>query len=75
MTVLAKSVKNENLQVHFKDKELIINLRADDGQEHELVYKLSHIIVPEQCSYKITPSKVSRMLLTNTMQDIIVVSV
>lgn len=57
ITVLVKNVKQENLKIDFKERQVAISLNLNE-QQYNREYNLSHKIVPEQCSYKITPSKV-----------------
>lgn len=58
ITVLVKNVKPESLKIDFTERYVTVNLNLDEHQ-HELKFNLAHKIVPEQCSYKITPSKVN----------------
>lgn len=55
ITVLVKNVKQEDLTIKFSDTNIILELLE---LRHKLEFKLSHLIVPSQCSYKITPSKI-----------------
>lgn len=55
--MLVKNVKKEDLDVNFSDRALTINLKVNE-QHHNLLYNLSHKIVPEYCNYNLMPSKV-----------------
>ncbi|KAI4454574.1 protein sgt1 [Holotrichia oblita] len=58
VTVLIKNVQQDKLKINFNETNLGVNVQLDDGENYDLEYHLRHKIVPEQCSYKITPSKV-----------------
>lgn len=58
ITVLAKNIKKEELDVKYNENEVQVNFKLDE-QHHNLTYKLSHTVVPAQCEYKLTPSKVN----------------
>lgn len=58
ITVLVKNVKQENLKIDFSERAVSLSLNVDE-QQHDVKFNLSQRIVPEQCSYKLTPSKVS----------------
>ncbi|KAK9745335.1 CS domain [Popillia japonica] len=58
ITVLIKNVQQDKLKVNFNETSLGVNVHLDDGESYDLEYRLRHKIVPDQCSYKITPSKI-----------------
>ncbi|KAI4454592.1 protein sgt1 [Holotrichia oblita] len=58
VTVLIKNVQQDKLKINFNETNLGVNVQLDDGENYDLEYHLRHKIVPEQCSYKITPSKI-----------------
>lgn len=58
--MLVKNVKQENLKIDFTERQVGVSLNVNE-QQHELKFNLSHKIAPEQCSYKITPSKVGKL--------------
>lgn len=57
VTVLVKNVQPDKLYINFSENSLNVDLTVDE-HEQKLEYYLAHKIVPEQCSYKITPSKI-----------------
>ncbi|EFA08477.1 protein SGT1 homolog [Tribolium castaneum] len=58
ITVLVKNVKEENLSVNFAKTCVTAKIKFPEQDDIELKFNLSHEVVPEQCSYKITPSKI-----------------
>nr|XP_022902007.1 protein SGT1 homolog [Onthophagus taurus] len=62
ITVLIKNVQKENLSINFGGKCVEICIKSEDA-EHNLKYDLSHVIIPQQSSYKLTPSKIEIKLI------------
>lgn len=58
ITVLVKNLKEEYLKINFTDRNVEVRIAFPEQDENKVTYNLAHKIVPEQCSYKITPSKV-----------------
>lgn len=65
LTVLVKNVKDNDIEVNFTDASVSINLFVNE-EANKLCFNLAHKVVPEQCSYKITPSKVGSGIKTLT---------
>ncbi|GJQ85380.1 putative SGS domain protein [Trypoxylus dichotomus] len=57
VTVLIKNVHQDKLIIDFGENSLRVNVVVEE-ETHNLEYQLRHKIVPEQCGYKITPSKI-----------------
>ncbi|KRT81941.1 hypothetical protein AMK59_5252, partial [Oryctes borbonicus] len=57
VTILIKNVQREKLTINFSENLLQVNVILE-ADTHNFEYRLRHKIVPEQCSYKITPSKI-----------------
>lgn len=59
ITVLVKNLKQENLKVQFEPRNVKVEFKLpDENREESVGFRLAHEVVPEQCSYKISPSKV-----------------
>ncbi|XP_018561691.1 protein SGT1 homolog [Anoplophora glabripennis] len=58
VTVLVKNVKEEFLKVNISESIVRIDITLPDFEAFTLSFSLSRKIVPDQSSYKLTPSKV-----------------
>ncbi|XP_060533553.1 protein SGT1 homolog isoform X2 [Cylas formicarius] len=58
ITVLVKNVKQEKLRVNFSDSKVTVDIQMPEFEECNLSFNLSHRIVPDQCCFKLTPSKI-----------------
>ncbi|XP_044763524.1 protein SGT1 homolog [Coccinella septempunctata] len=59
ITVLLKNLKEDQLAIKFSDKIVELNIKAGEhNQEISKVFNLSHDIVPDQCSYRLTTVKI-----------------
>ncbi|XP_044260110.1 protein SGT1 homolog [Tribolium madens] len=58
ITVLIKNVKEDNLCINFAKNCVTAKIKFPDQDDIDLKFNVSHDIVPEQCSYKLTPSKI-----------------
>ncbi|CAH1953479.1 unnamed protein product [Acanthoscelides obtectus] len=58
ITVLVKNIQNECLKVEFNESFVKLNISQPEYEPCEMCFKLSYKVVPEQCSYKLTPSKI-----------------
>ncbi|KAH0550542.1 protein SGT1 homolog [Cotesia glomerata] len=56
VTVLAKNTSNVKTQ--FGETTLSVSAKLPSGNEYSLELDLAHEIVPDQCSYKVIPSKI-----------------
>ncbi|XP_034946021.1 protein SGT1 homolog [Chelonus insularis] len=56
ITVLTKNA--ENVKVQFEDFTLSVGAKLPSGNEYSLELDLAHHIVPQQCSFKVVPSKI-----------------
>ncbi|CAD6237279.1 GSCOCG00002229001-RA-CDS [Cotesia congregata] len=56
VTVLAKNTSNVKAQ--FGETTLSVGAKLPSGSEYSLELDLAHEIVPDQCSYKVIPSKI-----------------
>jgi suppressor of G2 allele of SKP1 len=65
ITVLIKNVKADNLTVNFSQTCVQVDVKFPDQDDINIKFNLSHDVVPEQCSYKITPSKVQWFAWSN----------
>ncbi|CAH1403852.1 unnamed protein product [Nezara viridula] len=62
LNVLAKNVDQDKLKVNFSDAEIDLNIALKDGSEHEKTIYLLQDIVPDQCKYKVMPTKIEMRL-------------
>ncbi|KAG8039859.1 hypothetical protein G9C98_000588 [Cotesia typhae] len=60
VTVLAKNTSNVKAQ--FGETTLSVSAKLPSGNEYSLELDLAHEIVPDQCSYKVIPSKIEMKL-------------
>ncbi|XP_023024371.1 suppressor of G2 allele of skp1 [Leptinotarsa decemlineata] len=58
ITVLVKNMRESYLNVSFDNNKVMVALSHPDFEHCELCFNLSHIIIPEQCSYKLSSTKV-----------------
>ncbi|XP_031841643.1 suppressor of G2 allele of skp1 [Nomia melanderi] len=56
VTILAKNTKN--VKVAYDTNSLSVSAILPSGNDYSLELDLAHSIVPEQCSYKVFPSKI-----------------
>ncbi|XP_008559974.1 protein SGT1 homolog [Microplitis demolitor] len=56
VTVLAKNTSN--VKVQYSERTLSVSAKLPSGNEYSLELDLAHEIVPDQCSYKVIPSKI-----------------
>lgn len=56
VTILAKRV--DNVKVMYSEKNINLSAKLINGENYYFNLNLSHYIVPEQCTYKIFPSKI-----------------
>lgn len=58
ITILIKNIQSDQLKVSFSDQEVTADITVPEYQDCHLQFHLSHRIVPEQCSYKTSASKI-----------------
>ncbi|CAG9770166.1 unnamed protein product [Ceutorhynchus assimilis] len=58
ITILVKNVKEDQFKASFSDSTVKVNINVPDYEECFQCFNLSHKIVPEQCTYKLAPSKI-----------------
>ncbi|XP_050316039.1 protein SGT1 homolog isoform X2 [Anthonomus grandis grandis] len=58
ITILVKNIKEDQLKVDFKNTQVQVHIIVPEYEECHKSYNLSHKIVPEQSTYKLTPSKI-----------------
>ncbi|KAK9872012.1 hypothetical protein WA026_015258 [Henosepilachna vigintioctopunctata] len=59
ITVLLRNIKEEQLTVQFFEKNVKLDITGSELSDNiSRVFDLSHTIVPDQCSFKITPAKI-----------------
>ncbi|XP_015122361.1 protein SGT1 homolog isoform X2 [Diachasma alloeum] len=56
VTILAKN--SENVEINYTETTLSVTAKLPSGNEYSLELDLAHHIVPNQCSYKVVPSKI-----------------
>ncbi|KAJ8666863.1 hypothetical protein QAD02_008525 [Eretmocerus hayati] len=56
VTILAKNA--DSVKVNYGEKTLSVSAKLPNGSDYSLEIDLAHHIVPEQCSYKVVPSKI-----------------
>ncbi|XP_015601424.1 protein SGT1 homolog [Cephus cinctus] len=56
LTILAKNA--ENIKVSYGERTLSVSAKLPSGNDYSLELDLAHHIVPDQCSYKVVPSKI-----------------
>ncbi|KAK2574907.1 hypothetical protein KPH14_002598 [Odynerus spinipes] len=56
ITILAKNT--ENVKVIFQEHTLSVSAKLPSGSDYSLELDLAHPVVPDQCSYKVYPSKI-----------------
>ncbi|XP_043286310.1 protein SGT1 homolog isoform X2 [Venturia canescens] len=56
VTILAKNA--ENVKVSYTETTLSVSAHLPSGNDYSLEIDLAHHIVPDQCSYKVLPSKI-----------------
>ncbi|XP_043488855.1 protein SGT1 homolog isoform X2 [Polistes fuscatus] len=56
ITILAKNT--ENVKIVYEKTTLSVSAKLPSGSDYSLELDLAHPIVPDQCSYKILPSKI-----------------
>ncbi|XP_063991421.1 protein SGT1 homolog isoform X2 [Diachasmimorpha longicaudata] len=56
ITILAKN--SENIKINYTETMLSVSAKLPSGSEYSLELDLAHPIVPDQCSYKVVPSKI-----------------
>ncbi|XP_066255567.1 protein SGT1 homolog [Euwallacea similis] len=65
ITVLVKNIKEDQLRVSFSDSNLHLNISVPEFEEYSKCFNLSYKVVPDQCSYKLSPSKIEIKLKKN----------
>lgn len=58
ITILAKNVRNEKVMLQYGDRTLDVTIEISPDVTYRQHLDLSKLIVPDQCSHKIFPSKV-----------------
>ncbi|KAJ8967050.1 hypothetical protein NQ314_003167 [Rhamnusium bicolor] len=58
ITVLVKNVIHEFLKVGITEANVAVDISLPDFEECNLCFNLSHKVIPESSSYKLTPSKI-----------------
>ncbi|XP_075220812.1 suppressor of G2 allele of skp1 [Lycorma delicatula] len=58
ITILAKSVKPENVSVNFNEHSLDVIARLNEESTYSLHLDLAHAVLPPQCSFKVLSSKI-----------------
>lgn len=64
ITILVRNLKDEYLKVNISESIVRVDIASPDFDVSTLSFSLSHKIIPDQSSYKLTPSKV-RILKAN----------
>lgn len=59
--MLVKNIKDDQLKVSFAESEVSLQINVPEYEECHLAFKLAHKIVPEQCGYKLSPTKVKAL--------------
>lgn len=59
ITILIKNLKEEYLHVDFNPAKVGVTISIPEFEVCDLCFNLSHEIVPNQSSFKLSPSKVS----------------
>ncbi|KAL0281178.1 UNVERIFIED_CONTAM: hypothetical protein PYX00_002240 [Menopon gallinae] len=58
VNILHRNVKPTDLKVDFQDQSLNVSFPTESGDDYNLNLVLSYEVVPSECSYKASPSKV-----------------
>lgn len=59
ITILVKNVQSTDSQLEFNDTTLNVSLKLPNEEFHVRELHLAYEIVPQECSYRISPTKVS----------------
>ncbi|KOO24709.1 suppressor of g2 allele of skp1-like protein [Chrysochromulina tobinii] len=67
VSVLARNVSPEKVQVDFHEAEVDVSIKLESGAEYIHTFSLFHKIVPEQSKYSVGASKIELKLKKHTM--------
>ncbi|KAK7601999.1 hypothetical protein V9T40_009440 [Parthenolecanium corni] len=58
ITILVKKVVPESVNVNFTKENVSTSIKLSSNEDCDMNFCLSHPIVPEKCTFKVTPSKI-----------------
>jgi suppressor of G2 allele of SKP1 len=56
--ILAKNTKEDNVKVEFGSEDLAVAVTMADGSDYQLKLSLAYPVIPGQCVFKVTASKI-----------------